>query len=70
MHRCGITTVSSFREAIKSIPDNYFIGTNEIGNIVIYRPIEDGAEMIGYIELRNVKFFNGKSGYDCVVTFL
>lgn len=72
MARWGITTIKSFKQAIQDLPDNCFIGTNEVGNINIYRYAKDGViEPIGYIELTNLKFFDiGNEIEDCELTML
>lgn len=63
--RFGITTLSSFKKAIQDIPDDYFIGTNEVGNINIYRPDNNKIiKLVGFIELTNLDFVEFRDGID------
>ena len=69
MVRCGITTIKSFKDAIKNIPDDHFLVTNDFGNIQILKKIESGEiKTIGYIELFNLKFFYISDCIDCEFT--
>jgi hypothetical protein len=69
MARCGITTMKSFKNAIKDIPDDCFVLTNEVGNIQILKQAENGElKSVGYIEMFNIKFFDTSDCIDCEFT--
>lgn len=67
---CGITTLASFRKAVDGLPDDYILSTNRLGNLTILKPTQHThlLEMVGYIELLDIRDYDGSVIRDCEFT--